>query len=207
MDARLGELGLDIGRLHRLVLGDLRIGETRAMPQKVLHDDRLGRRHIRIGDLAISTGGCHAHLHVLEGRQEFGDGIGELDDAIFDQHHRRYRGKRLGHRVNAENRIELHGRIRALVLEADGVRIDDLPLAGDHDHRPRQLAVGNLFLEHCGDAPQALHRHAHLFGRCRGEGLQFARVELAATLSQRPPSRASAVVAANIFHLDMTFLP
>jgi hypothetical protein len=25
-----------------------------------------------------------------------------LDDAIFDQHHRRHRDKRLGHRVNAE---------------------------------------------------------------------------------------------------------
>jgi hypothetical protein len=46
--------------------------------------------------------------------------------------------------INAEDRIELHGRICALVLEGDGVRIDDLPLAGDHDHRPWQLAVDEL---------------------------------------------------------------
>ena len=71
--------------------------------------------------------------------------------------------------------FELHGRFRALVLEADGVRIDDLPLAGDHDHRTGQPAFGNLLFEHCGDAPKALHRHADLFRRCRGEGLEFAR--------------------------------
>ena len=46
VNTRLGELGLDVGRLHRLVLSNFRIGETRTMPQKVLHDDRLGRRHI-----------------------------------------------------------------------------------------------------------------------------------------------------------------
>src|SRR4029077_187483 len=136
---RLGELGLDVGRLYRLVLGDTRIGETRAVSPKVLHDDRVGRPDVRVGGLTISTSGCHAHLHVFEGWQEFGDGIGELDDAIFDQHHRRHRDKRLGPRVNAENRVELHGRVRALVLEADGVRIDDLPLAGDHDYCPWQL--------------------------------------------------------------------
>src|SRR5207302_8749778 len=44
-----------------------------------------------------------------------------------------------------------------------------------HDHRTRQLAVGNLVFEHCGDAPNALHRHADLFRRCRGEGLEYAR--------------------------------
>ncbi len=80
MNTRLGELGLDVGRLHRLVLSNFRIGETGTMPQKVLHDDRLGRRHIRISGLAISAGGCHAHLHVFERRRELGDGIGELDD-------------------------------------------------------------------------------------------------------------------------------
>ena len=147
------------------------------MAQKILHDDRPSRRDVRIAGLAIGTGGCHAHLHVFEGRQEFGDGIGELDDAVFDQHHRRHRGKRLGHGVNAEDRIELHGRICALVLQAEGVRIDDLPLAGYHDHHPRQLAVGNLFFEHGGDAPKALPRHAHLFRRCCRERLEFARAD------------------------------
>jgi hypothetical protein len=116
------------------------------MPQQVLHDDRPRSRYVRVGGLTIGPRGCHAHLHVLEGRQEFGDGIGELDDAIFDQQHRCHRNKRLGHGVDAENRVGLHRRICALVLEADGVRIDDLPLAGDHDDRPWQLAVGNLLL-------------------------------------------------------------
>ena len=95
--ARLGELGLDVGCLHHFVFGDLGVGETRTMSQKVLHGDRLGRRYIRVGGLAIGACACHAHLHVFEGRQEFGDGIGELDDTIFDQHHGRYRDKRLGH--------------------------------------------------------------------------------------------------------------
>src|SRR5258708_18102096 len=35
--------------------------------QKILHDDRPGSRYVRIGDLTISTSGCHAHLHVFEG--------------------------------------------------------------------------------------------------------------------------------------------
>src|SRR5262249_55446974 len=156
VNTRLRELSLDVGRLYRLVLSNLRIGETRAMSQKILHDNRPGRRYVRISDLTVRTRGCHAHLHVFEGRQEFGDGIGELDDAIFDQHHSRHRSERLGHRVNAKNRIGLHGRIRTLVLEADGVRINDLPLTGDHDHRPRQLAFSNLFFEHGRDAPEAL---------------------------------------------------
>ena len=212
MDAWLGELRRDVGGLHRLVLGDLRIGETRAMPQKVLHDDRSARRYIRVGGLAISAGAGHAHLHVLEGRQELGDGIGELDDTVLDQRHRRHRGKRLGHRVDAEDRIGRHGRIRALVLEADGVRIDDPSLAGDHDHRTRQLAVGNLLLEHRGDAPKPLRRHAHLFRRCRGEGLELARKDGQRRCrsdyrrGQRRRRRQD-FPPAQIFHLPMTFLP
>src|SRR5262249_2328135 len=129
-----------------------------------------------------------------------------LDDAVFDQHHRRHRGKRFGHRVNAEDRIELHGRIRALVLEADGVRIDDLPLPAAMTTAPGNLPSAILFLSLVVMRPRRSADTPTCSGAAGARGWS-SRAQTGSDTVAATSSAASAVVAASSFHRDMTFLP
>src|SRR5262249_13487923 len=106
---------------------------------------------------------------------------------------------------NAEDRIELHGRICALVLQAEGVRIDDLPLAGYHDHHPRQLAVGNLFLSMVVMRPRRSPDTPTCSGAAVASGWS-SRAQTGSDAVAATSIAASAVVADLIFHQDMTFL-
>jgi hypothetical protein len=94
----------------------------------------------------------------------FRDRIGQLQLAVLDQHHGGDRDQRLGHRIDAEHRIEPHLLAFGLVLEADRVGIDELALAGDHHHGARQHALVDLGLQRLAHALEALRRHADLLG-------------------------------------------
>ena len=91
------------------------------MAEQVLDRDRL-----RGGDAGID-----ADRHVGKGRQMLGDRVGEEQAAFFVEDHRGHADDRLGHGINAEDRIGAHGRAGGLVAEAEAFEIGDLAMAGD----------------------------------------------------------------------------
>ena len=61
--------------------------------------------------------------------------------------------------------FERHRLAGVLVLAPDRIGMDELALAGDHDHRSRQLALIDLALERLPNALELLLGHSDLFGR------------------------------------------
>ena len=155
-DAGLVEPGLSQRVLDGCVLRQLSVGEAGGVAQEILN------RHGALGrDLA--AGG--RYLHVLERRKPFGDRVGELECAVFDQDHRGDRGHGLGHRVDPEDRVEPHG-IGALgIAHALRAGVDELALAGDHHDGARDFLLLDLLLEGVGEAAQSRRRHAAGLGR------------------------------------------
>ena len=197
MHAGLGEHGLDVGRLHRFVLGDLGIGKTRAMSQKVLHGDRLGRRYIRVGGLAIGVCACHADLHVFEGRQEFGDAgsvswMTPSSTSIMAATETSGLGIQ---QIGSWNR-GVHRRSPALGATMNRRS----PAFGDHDLRHWEMRSGAPIC--LGDA-QALP-DMPTCSRAVARGWS-SRAETGSTAVAATSIAASAVVA-SIFHLHMTLL-
>ena len=77
-------------------------------------------------------GGIDQHRHILERRDEIRDRLIQLYLALFDQHHRCHRRNRLGHRIDAPQRI---------FIGLGGARI-----AGNHarrDHGWGRIAAPN----------------------------------------------------------------
>ena len=93
----------DVRRLDQL-LDRRRAGEAVGQPRRVAHqvldrDRPLERRKIEL----VAVG--DADLHVGEGGDVFRDRIGDEKPPLLDQHHRRDRNDRLGHRIDAEDRV------------------------------------------------------------------------------------------------------
>ena len=78
------------------------------MREQMPDPDRLGRRD--------GHGAQRRTLledpHTIECRDEAADRIAQVERALLVQHHRRDRGDRLGHRVDAEERVRLHRQSR-----------------------------------------------------------------------------------------------
>ena len=98
--AGVGETGLHQRIFHGRVLGELAVGEAGGVAQQVLHRHGAIRR-----DLAATDGDAL----VLERGKMLGHRIAELDVAILDQQHGGDGDQRLGHGVDAEDRVRLIG--------------------------------------------------------------------------------------------------
>ena len=146
------------------------------MPEQVVHGRSRGRgdglirrlagRGVRLRD---------AHLHLREGRQVLRDGIAEDDATFLDEHHGGDRHERLGHRVDAEDRVLPERRAASRIARADRVEIGDFSLAGDQRHRAGQLLLLDLAAQRLLDAGQAQGGEADLLGPSGRERLGMQR--------------------------------
>ena len=133
IEAGLGERLLDGG-----IGGQLAIGEAGGVAEEVLNGHRPLRR-----DLAARG----RDLHVLEGRQPLRDGIDQLQHAVLDQEQGCDRDHRLGHRVDAEDRVGPHRIGAGGIAHAEGPRVDEAALARNHHDGARELLVVDLLAE------------------------------------------------------------
>ena len=101
---------------------------------------------MRTGSVAGSVTGFKSEPD-RKTRTEAKDGIKrdtgsvELEGAILVEHHRRHRGDRLGHRVDAPYGVGLDRGAGLLVAVAIGAEVDDLAAAGDEHEPARQAAI------------------------------------------------------------------
>jgi hypothetical protein len=91
-------------------------------------------------------------------------GSSKIELALFDQHHRRDRDDRLGHRRQAEDRVLFHRDLLLAILVADRLDIGRLVVARDHQHRARQFAAIDISLIGLRNALQPRRRKAQLLG-------------------------------------------
>ncbi len=130
-----------VGLLDRAA-GRRAVGEAGRMDQQI--DDphrRLERRRLEGAALATGIG-----AEIGEGRNQLGDRLVEVDPRLLHQHEDRHRHHRLGHGIDAENRVGAH-RFAALQV-----------------NRPRHAGVDQFagaphLHEHAGDQPR---RHERL---------------------------------------------
>ena len=152
---------------------------------RVAHQLRHRRRVRRIFDDGLAVG-VHAlvDFEIRELRDVFRDRIARPPLALLIQHHHRDAGDRLGHRVDAEDRVLLHGRAAGHVALAIGPRIDDLAVARHYRDDSRHLAVVDVFLQH----------RMHTIQSLRGEAYRF-RFRLRKVTRLRRPLRAASSAA------------
>jgi hypothetical protein len=105
------------------------------------------------------------HLEVGEFRNVLRDRIARLPLSFVVQHHHRHAGDRLGHRVDAGDRVQLHRRLLLEILEAVGLVLHDLALA-----RHQRDDAGEVLL-----IDQALHGLVHPVEAARGKADGFRR--------------------------------
>ena len=75
------------------------------MAQQILHRDRpFGRDQFELPVL------LDADLRIGEFGDVFRDGVSDEQPSVLDQHHERDRDDRLGHRIDAEDRVAAHRR-------------------------------------------------------------------------------------------------
>ena len=99
------------------------------------------------------------------------DGLVERDLAFLDQHHEGDTRDRLGHRIDAENRIVLDRNLAFEVGKALHRRMDDLAAAVDQKLGPREAAgVDVALLQMIFDAVERRLGHSGGFGRSGGRG-------------------------------------
>ena len=121
------------------------------MQQQVAHGDRPRRARAEPRPLA-------GHDDVLEFGDELGDGIVELEAALFVKHHHRDRGDGLRHRVDAKERSLGHRRARLEILNADGFEICDLPASRHGRHGPGNPLLGDVAVQQIGRLTETRRR-------------------------------------------------
>jgi hypothetical protein len=86
----------------------------------------------------------HAHPDRPERRDVASDRGLEHELAFLDQHEGADADDRLGHRVDAEDVVDLHRRRAGGVAPTDGVDVRQLAAANDHQHGTRDLVLPDL---------------------------------------------------------------
>jgi hypothetical protein len=150
--ARRGEVVLgrrveeEARRAIRLVdrVGGLEaVGEARGVGEQVPHEHRLGGRD---GDRR--RGHPHAvDAQVAEGGDELRHRVEERKRPLLVEHHRRDRRDRLGHRVDAPDRVGLHRQPGLRVAMAARGHVGDPAPARDHELRALEAPVGHEAVE------------------------------------------------------------
>ena len=156
------------------------VGEAGGVGEQVPDPHRLAGRD---RDLPlVRTAGVDADMG--EGGDERADRIGELEGALLVEHHRGDRGDRLGHRVDAPQRVRLHRQPGFDVARpVAGHMCQVAPPA--HRHQPAgQAAVVHVPGEVPVDPPQPFRVQAHL-GRVN-LGLESAHATASRLLARRP---------------------
>ena len=134
------------------------VGQTRGVPQQILHRHLPLHRHQL--ELAVAL---DADLLVGKFRNELGDGVIEDEVAVLDQHHDADRDDRLGHREDAEQAVMRHRRRRRRALPADRVEPADLAAARHHDGSSGQGSLVDLALERVSTSVAAACRKPDRF--------------------------------------------
>ena len=75
--------------------------------------------------------------------KEFRDGIIHLKPAFLVQHHHGHRGDRLGHRVNSEQRIQVHGFVIVEPVSSHRFVVHDFSMPCDHGDETGVLPLIN----------------------------------------------------------------
>ena len=158
------DLGLAIGGIDIAALLEA-IGEPRGVAQQV-HDQHRPRR--RTGQEGrVRTG--HEHAEVLPFRNVFVHGLVQRDAAFLDQHHEGDARERLGHRIDAEDRVVLDRRLALEVGKTLHGRMNDLAAAIDQELRSREAAgIDITLLQVIFEAIERRFRHSGGFGRGGG---------------------------------------
>ncbi len=91
------------------------------------------------------------HLQLCEGRQIVADRVAEHQLPALRQLQHRQGGDGLGHGVDAEDRIQRHGRARLRVLQTERLVHNQAAMAGDQKHHTGNAAEVDFVL-------QTLHR-------------------------------------------------
>ncbi len=81
------------------------VSDARCVREQIGDGDRPLQRHEAECGVFVAAFDVDAHLRLRESRDVFRNGIVEAQLAILDQHHRGYRGDRLRHRIQPEDRI------------------------------------------------------------------------------------------------------
>ena len=127
------------------------------MPHQIVDQDRALRRDQIEGRL--TSRGIRlfdADLDILELGQVFCDRLVERDPAFLVEQHGRDLRDRLGHRVDAKNRIAGHRRVGFRIERADSLEISELAMACDQQHESRRLSVRGVLPKDLGDALEPL---------------------------------------------------
>ena len=145
VDLQLAIGGVDAGAHHEAV------GEAGGVGDQIDHLHRpLGGRgdegRRRIGQQGRHAAGVDPEL--LPGGNVGGDGVVEADQALLDQHHQSHRGDRLGHRIDAQDRVLAHRLVALDVHVAGHAGVDQLALAMDHGQDARQVAAVDVAVGH-----------------------------------------------------------
>ncbi len=150
----------DRARSHLLAPVDFRCSgiEAGRVQQQVAHCHRLHGR-ARLNALIAR------HDDVLELGDESGNGIVELEAALFVKHHHRDRSDGPRHRVDAKERSFGHRRARLQILNADGFEIRDLPASRDGRHGAGNPLLGNIAVQQSGRLTETRGRQAGRFRR------------------------------------------
>ena len=99
---------------------------------------------------------------VGEGGDERADPVGQLEGALLVEHHRGDRGDRLGHRVDAPERVGLDRQPGLDVARPVAGNVREAALQAHRDQPAGQAAVVHVPGEVPVDAPQPCRIQAHL---------------------------------------------
>jgi hypothetical protein len=137
------------------------------------------------------------NLHGPESRNVFRQRFDQPETSFLEQRHQRRADNRLGHRVEAENRIGGHRRARLLVAPAELARVHDFAAPGDQRTDPCVNAAIDIGLHRRSDALEAPGAHSNRFRRfdcvvhvssvCRRWRLRRRRNWLKRVASRPPP--------------------
>ena len=150
-------IGVHVRRLHQHVAEEA-VGETGRVAQQVLNRHlplRVDQFELRLAVFALAF---NADFHVFECRDVLRNRILEHDLALLEHHHDRDRGDRLGHGVDAEDRILGHRRLGFGIEHADGLEIRNLAVTHDHRDSARDGALRAFGAQPLGDAVEPLGR-------------------------------------------------
>jgi hypothetical protein len=139
------------------------------MPQQVADRDRAFRgRGLERGLAGLRVFLIDRNLHFGEFGQVFADRVVELKLAFLVEHHHRDARDRLGHRVDAVNRIEPHRLAGLDVCHAESFLISDLAAPRDQPSGARNLFLRHVPVHHSADVGEATTGQPDLFRRDGG---------------------------------------
>ena len=160
------DLGVHIRLLHRPGATEL-IAQARGMAQQILHRGLTLRRHQFHLPVPL-----HQHFLPGEGGNEFRYRVVQQQPPFLPQHHDGHRDNRLGHGIDAEQAVGLHGVGSGGIAFAECLQIGQPVVANDGNHRPRYLPGCHALVQHAGQAGQPIRAKPDLAGVGNGQGVR-----------------------------------